>query len=245
MVKIEDDLRRKVERLVAAAHGEIAQPASGEEENTLDESEIPDELIETQLPGFQMTYHEMKKAVGKYSEWLSEVNNLISEKEHEIRILTEEFEELTGEAREQVAYELQMANDDYENYQEERDEVRAKLQILRKKKAKAEREIRRNLREQVAEAVDWEKYDSQEARERDREKRVERQKQLQGVRAAKRDVDRETETERPDMSAVKEIAGEEKAKMIQDSITSDLEFNNEWLQDGKENNDDEDLQELL
>lgn len=233
MVRIEENLWLKIERLFATT--DLEELPSDEKvdqiESQFDMSAVPENLLEQQLSGFQMTYNEMEGAVQDYREWLHEMNKKAREKRSEIEVLTREFEHLDGEASEEVAFDLQLANDDYEELQDERDEVRAKFQILRRKKAKAARKIRRMMREEENDAVDWEDYNSEKARKQQREERMRRQRQKQGVRAARDDLERDTDTETPDMSAVREIAGDDKAEKIQNSIAENIEVENDWLQD--------------
>lgn len=245
MVKIEDNIKRKVERLVAAARGEELPDDETviRTESQFDKDSVPEELLTEALAGFQMTYEEMEQAVDDYRDWLSELNKRIRDKRSKIEVLTREFESLDGEAREEVAFDLQLANDDYEELQDERDEVRAKYQILRRKKAKAARKIRRRMREAEQDTVDWQEYNSEEARKRQREDRVRRQRQKQGVRAAQSDLERGTDTEKPDMSAVREIAGDDKAQQVQQSINENINLENGWLDEESETENEE--QELL
>ncbi|WP_436907768.1 hypothetical protein [Halosimplex marinum] len=245
MVKIEDNIRRKVERLVAAARDEDLPDDETvlRTESQFDKDSVPEELLTETLAGFQMTYEEMEQAVDDYRDWLSELNKRIRDKRSKIEVLTREFEGLDGEAREELAFDLQLANDDYEELQDERDEVRAKYQILRRKKAKAARKIRRRMREAEQDTVDWQEYNSEEARKRQREDRVRRQRQKQGVRAARSDLEQGTDTEKPDMSAVREIAGDDKAQQVQQSINQNINLENGWLDEESETENEE--RELL
>jgi len=245
MVKIEDNIRRKVARIYAAARGEELpdEETVHRIESQFDKDSVPEELLTEALAGFQMTYEEMEQAVGDYREWLSELNKRVRDKRSEIEVLSREFESLDGEAREEVAFDLQLANDDYEELQDERDEVRAKYQILRRKKAKAAKKIRRRMREDQQDTVDWEEYNSEEARKRKREDRMRRQRQKQGVRAARDDLERGTDTEKPDMSAVREIVGDDKAKQVQQSINENINFVNSYLDEESEAESEE--RELL
>lgn len=252
MVEVDEELKKKVQRLYAAARGE-SLPDDEEvlrTESRFDKEAVPNSLLTENLPGFQMSYEELDKAVEDYDRWLSELNSDIRKTGSKIKTLATEFDEISDrefdpvavDEEDEVAFALQLANEEYEELQDERDEVRAKYQILRRKKAKASRKIRRQMREEKQDNVDWEEYNSQEARGRQREDRMRRQRQKQGVRAARNDLERGSDTEKPDMSAVRDIVGEDKAQQVQESINKEIEVENEWL---NENNDEEEEDELL
>lgn len=245
MVRIEPSLKRKVNEFVKR-HGLTYEVHQGidqvttdvEEQSTFREEDIPEEYREMEIPGLNMTYSELRKAVDEYGNWLEAVNDLVEDTKLDIKTLTNQFENLTGEAKKQVAYELQNQEDALEDYEDERAEVRAKHQLLTRKLTRAERDIRRDMRERNL--VEWDQYDSAEAREQARKDEKERQKEMQGVRAVRRDLSRETTTEKPDMSNVKEIGGEDVAEEVARTINEDIKADNPWGAEEDEEKHDSD-----
>lgn len=237
MVRLDPGVRDAMSRVMDLLTGS-AQPRNRLEQDLTHGTMNPDEHAGKTYGGFGLTLEEMRSAVDAYWEWLGEVRKEIAREELNIEELAEDIEHLQGEDERNARFDLQLAVDRLDELVDERDEVEAKLQTLRRELNIVEREVRRQQR-QSEEPVNWEDYDAGEQREQRREKKLDRQEEQQSLRKARRDQQRRT-TEKADMSGVERVMGEDRAREMEQKMTDEWEVANQWLDDGQTDENDED-----